>query len=346
MALNATQGGLAPLESAYERLMARGLSAACIGDGSDSDYRIEKYFEWLAEREQGWWQADLAAYRDELKARGLSPATIRAYLSSVRSGLRRITLDRDLLYTFAPTDAPPERRKAIVDEIDTRLRIAADPEKSRVKMPTMQDRDSRDELRLTRAQAEKLLKLPDPDSLKGLRDMAIIGLMLCTGIREGELVQVEVSDLHARLGDELALRVRLGKGSKQRLIPYGDLNWILVIIGRWLREAGITEGPVFRGVYKGGKSVRDTPLTTRAVRMIMKRYAVTIEGERRTVRPHDLRRTYARRMFEAGADMLAIQQNLGHRKQETTQAYIGDLDADRRRAPSLYDADLDDLVSF
>jgi integrase len=117
---------------------------------------------------------------------------------------------------------------------------------------------------------------------------------------------------------------------------------VLDIVDVWLCRAEIGSGPVFRGVYKGGESVRDTALTTRAVRMIMKRYLTSVDGEERTVRPHDLRRTYARRMFEAGVELLAIQQNLGHRKQETTEHYIGELHADRRRAPELYDFDLDD----
>jgi integrase len=65
-----------------------------------------------------------------------------------------------------------------------------------------------------------------------------------------------------------------------------------------------------------------------------------IDGQRRRVRPHDLRRTYARRLYEAGLDLVAIQQNLGHADVKTTLGYIGTLDADRRRAPAVYSFDL------
>jgi site-specific recombinase XerC len=326
----------------YHHLMEAGLAAAQTGDSGDTDIRIARYFDFLRDRGKGWWQADLGSYRDYLTDRGLAASTIRAYLSSTRRGLRRLVLDRDLLYAFAPANAPPERRKAIVDEIETRLRIAADPEKSRVSGITVQDYDSREEIRLSRQQAQRLLRQPGIDTLQGLRDTALIAMMLCTGVREAELVNIYVDDLHARLGDELALRVRRGKGAKQRLIPYGQLAWVLDIVRVWLRQAGITSGPVFRGVYKGGQSVRNTALTTRAVRAIMKRYEVTVDGTDTTIRPHDLRRTYARRMFEAGVELLAIQQNLGHRKQETTEHYIGELHGDQRRAPELYDFDFED----
>jgi len=58
------------------------------------------------------------------------------------------------------------------------------------------------------------------------------------------------------------------------------------------------------------------------------------------VTPHDLRRTYARRLYEGGLDVVAIQQNLGHADLKTTLGYIGTLDADRRRAPAVYNFDL------
>ena len=58
------------------------------------------------------------------------------------------------------------------------------------------------------------------------------------------------------------------------------------------------------------------------------------------VRPHDCRRAYARRLYEAGAELVAMQQNLGHANLETTRGYIGELDSERRRAPAVYTFDL------
>lgn len=56
-----------------------------------------------------------------------------------------------------------------------------------------------------------------------------------------------------------------------------------------------------------------------------------------TIKPHDLRRTYARRLFEEGTPPVIIQQNLGHSDLKTTLGYMGDIDIDQRRPPVIYD---------
>ena len=139
--------------------------------------------------------------------------------------------------------------------------------------------------------------------------------------------------------------MREGKGCKERLIPYGELSWVLAIVDRWLAAAGIGSGPVFRGIYKGGRRLRRGRLSVRAIQYILASYPVMVDGELVTVRPHDCRRTYARRLYEAGMDLVAIQQNLGHADVKTTLGYIGTLDAGRRRAPAIYSFDLARLFS-
>ena len=141
------------------------------------------------------------------------------------------------------------------------------------------------------------------------------------------------------LRGELALHVREGKGCKERLIPYGELDWVLVIIEAWMRQAGVDGGLVFRGLYKGGK-LRPGPLSVRAIQYILERYPVAINGDLLHVKPHDLRRTYARRLYESGVNVIAIQQNLGHANTKTTLGYIGTLDVDQRRPPAVYSFDL------
>jgi site-specific recombinase XerD len=174
----------------------------------------------------------------------------------------------------------------------------------------------------------------------GLRDTVVLALMLCTGIREAELCALEVRDLRQRLGGQLALHVRHGKGRKERLIPYGDLDWVLVLIDVWLNKAEITGGPMLRGIYKGGKRVRKTALTVRAINQILDRYPIMIDGQLTAVNPHDLRRTYARQLYEARMDLLAIRDNLGHVDSRTTLEYIGSLDVEQRKPPALYRFDL------
>ena len=63
-----------------------------------------------------------------------------------------------------------------------------------------------------------------------------------------------------------------------------------------------------------------------------------IDGELRTVKPHDLRRTYARNAYEFGMDLERIRQNLGHTSLQTTQTYIGELDGKDRHPPNMFTA--------
>ena len=191
-------------------------------------------------------------------------------------------------------------------------------------------------IRMTRSLANKLMAAPGMDNLKGMRDTALIALLLCTGIREGELVHLDVQDLRQHLNGHLAMHVRERKGRKSRLIPYGKLEWCLSLVDLWLSAAGITEGPIFRAVRKGNSSVSQKRLTVRAVELIVSSYPIILEDELVRVKPHDCRKTYARLQYDAGMELVAIHQNLGHGDISTTLGYIGQLDVHKRAAKSIY----------
>jgi len=320
-------------------------------NNKDSRYRLSKFVRWLNERQLSWYQPTLAAYRDDLLARGLAPATVSAHLSTIRARYQTLLRVRDLFFNLAPRTFPdgtplgPADRKAMVDEIITRLQHAVAPQTAPVQTVIRQDRPDQDHLRLTRPQANALLAAPGVESLAGLRDTVVIALMLSTGIREAELSALTVADLRQRLGGELALHVRRGKGCKERLIPYGALEWVLAVADSWLARAGIEAGPVVRGFYKGNQRLRPGRLSVRAIQYILADYPVMIDGQLRAVKPHDLRRTYARRLYQAGVRVEAIRQNLGHTDLKTTLGYIGALDVDARRPPQIYDFDLSRLIS-
>lgn|SRR5574341_452080 len=312
-------------------------------DNKDTISRLQLFSDWLDESGLHWYQPDLAAYRDHLLAAAKNPSSVSAHLSTIRAAYRRLLMSnivRDTLYHFVPADLPMADRKAFVDEMITRVQNAIDPRLAPVCVRTFQDRDDRQHVRLTGDQASELLVRPGVATLTGLRDTALIAMLLCTGIREGEVVSLAVDDLYGSLGGEPSLHVRYGKGNKSRMVPYGDMAWCLDIVEIWLRRSAISNGPVFRGIYKSGKRVRPTPLTTRAVEYILESYPLRIDEQIVRVRPHDCRRTYARRLYESGMDLVAIQQNLGHADVKTTLRYIGTLGADRRRAKSLYGFDL------
>lgn len=305
----------------------------------DEKHRLTQFVQWLDNTGGNWHAPDLAAYRDVLAARGLKPASISAHLSTIRGRYNALLTDnavRSHLYSLAPVDASAADRKAFVDETLEQLRNAIEPAKAPVRLVKHQDTADDAHLRLTIEQANSLLEAPGVDTLHGLRDTAIIALMLCTGIREMELCALNVADLRQYLGGALALHVREGKGAKRRLIPYGEMDWCLLYVDKWLALAGIEGGAVFRGFYKGGKHVRANRLSVRAVQDVLARYPLVADGRTVQARPHDLRRTYARRLYDAAVPILAIQQNLAHSDHKTTEGYIGTLDAGTRKPPRLF----------
>ncbi|MCI0350733.1 MAG: tyrosine-type recombinase/integrase [Acidobacteriales bacterium] len=311
------------------------------------DSRLGLFCDWLDDAGLRWHQPDLAIWRDHLLYAGKAPRTVAAYLSTVRGAYKKLLRSndvRDLLYQMTDAGAPADIRKAFVDELIKRLENATHPDSAPVEITTEQDTPESSALRLTKPQAEQLLESPDTATLAGARDVAVIAVLLCTGIREDELCQLTVDDLRQHLYNEMALRVRRGKGNKQRLIPYGEADWCLTVVDHWLACVGIEEGYVFRGLTRGGRA-RSGALTTRAVQDILAKYPISIAGVMRTVKPHDCRRTYARLQYEAGADLVAIQQNLGHTNVKTTLGYIGDLDASARRTKNVLRFKLGKLYS-
>lgn len=312
----------------------------------DRLHRLNLYDSWLQSTRKTWIEPDLVTYRDYLlinykgrDGKSLTVTSVRAHLSTVRGRYRELLRQpstRDYLYGMTPANSSAADKKAFVDEVVQRIESALDPDNAKVRITSRQDVADETHLRLRSTQADTLMQAPDRTTLLGLRDASIISLMLCTGIREAELCALDVKDLYQHLGGESALHIRHGKGSKERLVPYGKLEWVLDIVSMWLSNAGIEDGAVFRGFYRGGQVVRSTRLTVRAINQILDRYPILIDGTLRPVNPHDLRRTYARLMYESGVDLLAIRDNLGHADSRTTLRYIGTMDVNRRQPPTLY----------
>jgi integrase/recombinase XerD len=320
----------------------------------DQQSRIQRFIDWLDMMNLTWHSIpSLQPYcyylQREGKIRGdemdgLAPSTINAHLSTIRSRYRALVNDMgirsqlmeatrqaasqsDQVQTFADI-------KGVVDEIYLRLERGIIQSAVKANETISQDTPDSEFPRLTAEQAQELLSLPGGRTLQGKRDTALLGLMLTTGIRAEEASSLVVADLRQTFGGELSLHIRHGKGDKERLIPYGDMDWILVVVEDWLSSASITFGPVFRGFYKGYKKVRKGALSTRAIQDIVSSYAVSIGGHLVALTPHGLRRSYARILFLAGMDPGKIKQNMGHENIQTTFDYIGTLDASDRRPPN------------
>lgn len=146
-----------------------------------------------------------------------------------------------------------------------------------------------------------------------LRDLAMVELLYATGIRVGELAGIDIDDLDP---DRRTLRV-LGKGNKERTVPYG-LPAALAV-DDWLRRGrgklvAPASGPaLFLGV-RGGR------VDQRQVRRVVKGHLEAL-GDTAATGPHALRHSAATHLLDGGADLRAVQEILGHSSLATTQIY-------------------------
>ena len=139
------------------------------------------------------------------------------------------------------------------------------------------------------------------------RDVAILEMLYATGLRVSELAGLDLDAI-----DREARTVRvLGKGSKERMVPYGApaARALDAYLGRRATE----RGPVFVNA-RGGR------LSSRSIHTIVRR-AARAAGVTRRVSPHTLRHTFATHLLDRGADLRVIQELLGHSRLSTTQRY-------------------------
>ena len=166
---------------------------------------------------------------------------------------------------------------------------------------------------LSEAQVEALLAAPDTESALGLRDRTMIELMYASGLRVSELVGLKT--VHVGLS-EGALRVT-GKGSKERMVPFGQEAhaWIC----RYLREAraDILQAKVSDALFV---TVRGGAMTRQMFWILVKRYALAA-GIQVPLSPHTLRHAFATHLLNHGADLRAVQMLLGHADISTTTIY-------------------------
>jgi len=183
--------------------------------------------------------------------------------------------------------------------------------------PTLRLVPARQSLRvpktLTEKQVEDLLAAPDLNHPLGLRDRAMLELMYASGLRVSELVGLKVFDLGMNEG---VLRV-MGKGSKERLVPFGAEARLW--IERYLHEA--------REEILAGQQTADLFVTARGAGMtrvmfwiIVKKCALSA-GIRSPLSPHTLRHAFATHLLNHGADLRAVQMLLGHADISTTTIY-------------------------
>lgn len=192
--------------------------------------------------------------------------------------------------------------------------------------------------RLSGIEVRRLRESVDATTLKGIRDLAILDLMLFLGLRREEVAQLQLGEL--RLDNGRWWLFVAGKGQKTRRLKVHDT--LYQSLWAWFNLVGLTPGgvgPLFGSVHRG-QGLRDEgagalrPLTANVVSRLVGEYGAAAGlvsvGQAAGLTPHDLRRTAARNAYDNKATLIQVQEFLGHADPKTTALYIGadDNDAD------------------
>jgi integrase/recombinase XerC len=244
---------------------------------------------------------NFAAYIRTRKWRDIDHLTIRGFLSQLyEKGLSKTSVARSLaavrsLYRWLA-------QEGIVEQNPAALVSTPKLPKKLPRVPTLEEMNS-----VLDGNMPEIAAFAE-------RDRVMLELLYGCGIRNSELVSINLDHIH--LKNEIIL-IR-GKGSKERYVPFGEA--VKSALGAYLsvRQEVLSNGhkntPALLINTRGGR------LTTRSVGRIIKKIAVA-KGLSPDVHPHTLRHAFGTHMLEEGADLRAIQELLGHERLSTTQRY-------------------------
>jgi integrase len=174
-----------------------------------------------------------------------------------------------------------------------------------------------------------------PAGLKGLRDRALLLMGFGGALRRSELVALDVADLE-ETEDGLRVTIRRSKTDQEGhgvtiAIVRGGTCCPVKALKAWLDAAGITAGPVFRPVRKGGK-VRDRRLTAKSVCDLVKAYADAVGLDAATFGAHSLRAGFLTSAARRGASVFKMRDVSRHKSMDVLQVYVRDADLFRDHA--------------
>ncbi|MGO4958133.1 site-specific tyrosine recombinase XerD [Luteococcus sp. Sow4_B9] len=168
-------------------------------------------------------------------------------------------------------------------------------------------------------QVQALLESPDPESVEGLRDRALLELLYGTGARISEICDLDVDDVARVLASPDAGLRLLGKGNKERVVPLGSFArsaveaWLVRGRPAW-QERAATPGPALLLNSLGRRLSRQSAWF--ALQKVARGAGLDVE-----VSPHSLRHSFATHLLDGGADVRVVQELLGHASVTTTQIY-------------------------
>lgn len=235
-------------------------------------------------------RAHVIAWRKQLEGRTLAPATIRRKLAALSS-----------LFEYLC-----ECNAVVTNPVKGTKRPKVESQEG--KTPALGDH-----------QARALLDAPDPSTLKGKRDRALLSVLLFHGLRREELCTLKVGDLHSRRG-VAHLRI-YGKGGKLRYVPLhpGTAG----LIDMYLEAAG-HRGQELQALFRPLRDGRRAPgqaLTADGVYKLVTSYGAAAKIDLQGLSPHALRATAATNALDHQADIAKVQEWLGHANIATTRIY-------------------------
>jgi site-specific recombinase XerD len=250
---------------------------------------LDEFIGWYRQ-EPGFTKATVSAWRVSLEARGLGSSSIIIRMSAIRK-LAVEASDNGLL---APELAAGITRVKSAKSVGIRVGNW-----------------------LTLRQAQALLSTPDIATMKGLRDRAILAVLLGCGLRRSEVAALSFSHVQQRDGRWCIVDL-VGKHGRVRTIPMP--TWVKVAIDAWTAAAGLVDGSLFRPVNRGDK-VQGEAMSEKVVWQMLQEYATDagVPG----IAPHDCRRSCAKLCRAAGGELEQIQLLLGHASVQTTERYLG-----------------------
>ena len=252
---------------------------------------LDEFIGWYKlEPRPGFSKATVSAWRASLEARALGSSSIIIRMSATRK-LAGEAVDNGLL---APDLAEGISRVKSVKS--TGIRVGN---------------------WLSLRQAQALLGAPDIGTVKGLRDRAILAVLLGCGLRRSEVASLTFTHIQQR-DDRWCIVDLVGKHGRVRTAPMP--TWVKVAINTWTAAADVADGHVFRPVNRCDRA-SGVRLGEKVVWQMLQQYAaaVGVPG----IAPHDLRRTCAKLCRAAGGELEQIQLLLGHASVQTTERYLG-----------------------
>jgi len=258
----------------------------------------------LARNTLAGYRSDLALFGKWLAPRGTplqsaSPAELSAYLAefSLRA---KATSQRRLLSAW----------RRYYRHLLTQGRISEDPT-LQLDSPLPAERFPKT---LSEAQVEALLSAPDTDTELGIRDRCMLEVLYACGLRVSELTELKLFAISLNEG---VVRI-MGKGSKERLVPLGEIasEWI----ARYVNDArnAILAGRNCDAIFV---TRRGNGMTRQMFWRIIKQYAAQVGIPAQRISPHTVRHAFATHLLNHGADLRVVQMLLGHADISTTQVY-------------------------